>query len=103
MSEKQHHTPWLVEFGDDEEEGCVFVVSKSTECPETTVWAGDANNADDVATAHLISAAHELLGVIERVEWVYSGFICTICGRMRVDGHAPDCKLNAALKKARGE
>ena len=58
------------------------------------------------ANAHLISAAPDMLEVLESVEWnYYSHHIktCPCCDWAKDRNHSPDCKLAAALRKARGE
>jgi hypothetical protein len=60
------------------------------------------------ANTLLISAAPELYEAVKAVEWngfdsQENGDICPVCCKYKVEGHAHNCKLNAALKKARGE
>ena len=62
--------------------------------------------------ARLIAAAPSLLSALEAVEWEASDTtdfgcrsfaICPECKEPKLDGHAPDCALHAALLLARGE
>jgi len=47
----------------------------------------------------------DLVAALEAVEWVPLGNrrVCPNCGRPWDQGHAPTCKLAAALAKAKGE
>lgn len=54
----------------------------------------------------LFAAAPDMLEVLEAVEWKYYSHrmkTCPCCDWAQDRNHAPDCKLAAALKKARGE
>ena len=47
----------------------------------------------------------DLLAALKAVEWVPLGNrrVCPNCGRRWDQGHAPTCKLDAALAKVKGE
>ena len=58
------------------------------------------------------NAAEEMFDALEAVEWVFlfdtadgwGGYVaCPCCENPESKGHLPGCKLDAALKKARGE
>ena len=65
------------------------------------------------ANAHLISAAPDMLDLLVDCEWIWESLPeecyqsaeerCPKCQKPRAEGHAPDCKWDAAIKKARGE
>jgi hypothetical protein len=53
--------------------------------------------------AHLVAAAPLLLAELRRLEWGVMGSdgaadCCPACDNDRVEGHAPDCTLAAALR-----
>lgn len=60
------------------------------------------------ADIHDAAAALELCGeVLREAEWCCVTFArrptCPCCQRHSVDGHAPDCKLAAAIRAVEGE
>ena len=74
------------------------------ERPEHLVATIDQQKENFEADCALIAAAPQMLEVLEEVEW--SGTYnrcCLFCLRDRDYGHLDDCKLQAAIKKARGE
>lgn len=62
--------PWEIEHGapGTDEHGMVYVVHDGTSCPETTIWAGNVDCAEDYATALLIAAAPDLYAVLSELE-----------------------------------
>ena len=63
-------------------------------------WPGDGETEPN---AYLISAAPQMLEVLEEVEWERgSSKNCPSCHQSKAAGHHPKCKLQAAIKKARG-
>jgi hypothetical protein len=38
-----------------------------------------------------------LRALLREVEWAGDECACVICGRLRIGGHRPDCRLGAAL------
>lgn len=56
------------------------------------------------ANARLIAAAPELLRMLKATEWVRanSPAFCYVCGRERWVGHAEDCEVSNAIRKAEG-
>lgn len=56
-----------------------------------------------VGDVDLLLAAPELLAELEHAEWSSDGAACPRCTLYPNHGHAPDCTLAAALKKARGQ
>ena len=76
------------------------------------VEAGDliADTTSHEPDAHLIAAAPQLYAALKAVEWRGSKRVgpdvdecCPTCEAYPEHGHAADCQLNAALRKARGE
>ena len=54
--------------------------------------------------ARVISAAMDMLDVLESVEWNGLGEFrsCPSCFGWKPNGHKPNCKLAAAIRKAKG-
>jgi len=63
------------------------------------------SHEETAANAALISSAPELYEALVTVEFGGGDLMnaCPYCGRGEVSNHAPDCKLNNALRRARGE
>ena len=62
------------------------------------------------ATAHLLAASWQLREALRAVEWSGHGEVdgrtqprCPRCGAAQAAGHATDCAVDLALRKARGE
>jgi hypothetical protein len=61
------------------------------------------------ANARLIAAAPDLLAACEDVEWVSMNddgpemIACPMCYHSKEEGHKSDCRLSAAIARARGE
>ena len=62
---------------------------------------------------NVLRSHFDLYAALEAVEWVedYQDdweinnklIFCPFCSNLKGDGHKPDCQLNVALKRARGE
>jgi hypothetical protein len=67
--------PWWVEEGTEEDEGRLFICHSGTMCDVTTVVnierKIDRNKEDNMANAHLIAAAPDMLAaLVQAVEWI---------------------------------
>jgi hypothetical protein len=94
--------PWYLDYGEYESAGIIHVAQDGVVLAETM----------SQQVADKIVAIPDLLEALESVEWSATrrtegktGWCCPSCGAMAHEGkqHYPDCKLNKALKKARGE
>jgi hypothetical protein len=72
-----------------------------------TGYTGDGfiADVDTLANARLIAAAPDMLDVLTAIEWrdCSCGPECPQCFNFQKVGHRPECKLAAALRKARGQ
>ena len=104
MREKFSSGPWKV----DPPIGAEHTEVRDNDGRRIAVVAGSypmrAKTED--ANAHLIAAAPEMYEILSHLEWIddsdYHLPSCPCC-RRHAKTHADDCKLHAALEKARGE
>lgn len=71
------------------------------------VWNDVSDNEEEyIANGNILSAASDIYKALAAVEWIEeigeNVRFCPECRRYEAFGHYPECKLNAALKKARG-
>lgn len=64
-----------------------------------------AKGEDYEVIARFASAAPDMARLLLEIEWTAPGDVgavnaCPFCDRWQRDGHAPDCALDAALRKA---
>jgi|CXWL01.1.fsa_nt_gi hypothetical protein len=95
--------PWDEEWRADD--GDLLCAEKSDDCHITQTWHPYGSEERIGARAILAAAAPDLVRALLAVEWgVYCGSwdgpVCPMCVGDRSDGHAGDCQLDAALRKA---
>ena len=102
---KTDHTPEEWKLGIKRRNGDITVVTK------WHVIAVVKAQKNTEANAALIAAAPDLLALVEAIEWLehtpwgesFTIHGCPWCHEAQWDGHADDCKRQAAIAKARGE
>lgn len=73
------------------------------------VWNDVSENEEEyIANGNMLSAVKTMYEVLLSIEWIddmddYTRRFCPECVKYDYAGHDSDCRLNAALKKARGE
>ena len=70
--------------------------------------AGDMSPEDAAFIVRAVNAHDELVAALETVEWLewiprdgLGAAFCPFCHAWKIEGHAPDCHLAAALAKAK--
>jgi len=103
MSDAKHNPgPWEVTGTDRNDQQTVssrgrLIAVVCHECLRANLPSMEAN-------ARLISAAPDMLDVLESVEWNGLGEFrsCPSCFGWKPNGHKPNCKIAAAIRKAKG-
>lgn len=81
------------------------ILPGATQSWHLAIVMGTPGKRDKQANANVMAAAPLLYEALAGLEWSQSNHhrCCPACGRATGTGHFDDCKLNNALRAARGE